>query len=282
MYIDCSPKEEAYLTYASNKKEDETPLLACILPADDPSARAYEQAIIAKSRKITAIVSEYCKDVTKIKECVKTWNEQPEIHGILLISPPKHLRNPHSLIVDHKNVEGNDFDDRLRRISCTARSIIAIMTLALNQQGGGLNAIAGCEEWHLKGKNVVIIGYGKAVGKPLSYLLMRHHIGSVTTIHKYSSPGTSFKAMTNADIIVSATGNPDIFEKASGRIPSERLEGKIIIDAGISRVSNKIVGDINPIFAENNLVSPVPGGVGAVTTAMILANTLGAYRGYLT
>jgi methylenetetrahydrofolate dehydrogenase (NADP+)/methenyltetrahydrofolate cyclohydrolase len=272
MIIDCSPVEKTYLDFARDKG-DHKPLLACTYPEDD-AAIAYLNAIMTKSKDIATVAMGPCDNEAQIIDCINTWNNQPEVSGILVISPPKDMENPTSHILDSKNVEGNDFDDRLERVSCTARSIVAIMAHVLAE-----GKPSKTEEL-FEGKNVVIVGYGKAVGKPLSYLLMRYHIGSVTTIHKYTSPHTVAFSLSAADIIVSATGNPHIFDGA-GPGSSGHLRGKIIIDAGISRIDDKIVGDIPSSLVENNQVTPVPGGVGAVTTAMILANTTWAARNLL-
>ena len=287
MYIDCSPVEEQYLFHAktSRNEKDVVPLLACTCPASDMVASAYGEAIIAKAKEIVAVAIEYCVTESRVKDCVETWNNQPSVHGILAISPPKTLLNPHSLITDSKNVEGNDFDDRLDRVSCTAKAIVAVMAYIISLDRGETDKFLGGNYSYpnlFEDKNVVIIGYGKAVGKPLSYLLMRYHVGSVTTIHKYTSQTTQQNAIRSADIIVSATGNPHIFPSMVGCTAGNHFENKVIIDAGISKVGDKIVGDIDPVFAENNQVTRVPGGVGAVTTAMILYNALQACRGQLT
>ena len=273
--IDCSSIEKGYLPLP--EIDGAKPTLACTYPSNDEAAQSYIDALISKSRGIVSVTANIVSSEEDIKRLVSRWNTEKTIHGILIISPPKTLTNPHSLIVDHKNVEGNDFDDRLDRVSCTARAIIVIITQALN---GPISLLCTIEE-QIEGKNVLIIGYGKAVGKPLSYLLMRHHIGSVTIIHKYSKLKASCRALKDADIIVSATGNPEIFTDIASNIKC--VKGKIIIDVGISKnADGKIVGDIHPDFAELNQVTPVPGGVGAVTTAMILSNTTRAFHGLLT
>jgi len=283
MIIDCFSVENTYLDFAKEgaKQFDELgPNIGCIYPRNDPAAGVYEDAIIAKSRGFIGVFSSPVNSEAEIIKQIKVWNTASSVHGILVISPPKDMVNPHSLIVDHKNVEGNDFDDRLDRVSCTARSIIAIIAHTL------ADGKPDKTEKLLEGKNVVIVGYGKAVGKPLSYLLMRYHVGSVTTIHKYTQPEISRRDLEQADIIVSATGIRSLLSRimlkneiSFGKI---LLKDKIIIDAGITKIGDKIMGDVPPAFVENNQVTPVPGGVGAVTTAMILANTTWAARGLLT
>lgn len=256
------------------------PVLACVM-AKDPAAVSFVNALKAKGKSVGVDVLDWYSPEERFWETqVRILNSDRSIHGILQVSPPASLQNYHSLINDEKNVEGNDYDDRVARISCTAQAIVRMAAEMIRQE---------CEMdrpsheiWMrelLHEQNVVIIGYGKAVGKPLSYLLMRHHIGSVTTIHKYTDPWTANRVIREADIIVSATGNPDVFPQLVS--PGE-LRGKYIIDAGISERDGKVVGDIDTEkFAEHNMVTPVPGGVGAVTTAMILYNVARAAAGDL-
>jgi len=287
MIFDTSEIKEYYLNECSVLGKGTSPHLACIFSLDDPSSSSFVKSLQRAGDQTGIVVATApLSSLCRWEPTIQLFNADYNIHGILLISPPAWLHNYHNLIVDSKNVEGNDCDDRIGRISCTAQAIVVIAADMVRQE---------CDyppkpsietkiiDW-IEGQNVVIVGYGKAVGKPLSYLFMRYHAGSVTTIHKYTPPGTAFKILHESDIIVSATGNPDVFKNilyTAGILPSE-FTGKYIIDAGITEKDGKIVGDIETEkFADKNMITKVPGGVGAVTTAIILHNTVRAARGTL-
>lgn len=234
--------------------------LAVLRNSDDPSATSYVRQLIKLSRKTqTEIIEEDYNSkwlVDGLVRLINQHNENPEISGIIVVSPnPSHYE-----AIDHiepsKRVEGNDFDDNPERVCCTARACIKI-----------IESITDFEH-----KNVLVIGYGKAVGKPVAYLSMRMHAASVTATHQYTKVKDIFdKHIPEADVIISAVGNPH-FIKGD-------YSGKIFIDAGISIVNERIYGDLDPSLAECNEVTPVPGGVGPVTTALLLQNVSLAAEG---
>ena len=124
----------------------------------------------------------------------------------------------------------------------------------------------------LGGKNVVIIGESLIVGRPLATLLLNHGC-TVSITHAQTQNITYYTK--NADIIISACGVPNL-------ITSEWIkEGAVLIDVGINRLENgKICGDIdfNDVLAKAQAITPVPGGVGPMTIAMLLKNTVDAYK----
>jgi len=210
------------------------------------------------------------------QEIIDSLNKNDDVDGILAISPPKDLKNYNSLIADRKNVEGNDFDDRVERISVTAQSIVETIAFLRQKE---TRAVKGTNKELLSGLNVAILGYGKAVGKPLVYLLMRQHAGSAVALHQYTSPTFGKKIIQDCDVLVCATGNPDAIRFFAK--PSE-IRGKMIIDAGIHEEDGKVKGDVEPDdWSADNLITPVPGGIGTITTAMILRNTAWAAKGLL-
>lgn len=232
--------------------------LAVLRNYDDPSAVSYVRQLYKTAQKaeISLIEEDYNSKWIPdgVNRLIEKNNNDNEVDGIIVVSPaPVHYRCLDN-ICPQKRVEGNDFDDDITRISCTARAIVHI--------------IESIEE--IEGKNVLIIGYGKAVGKPLSYLLMRGHVGAVTTTHKYTIADDLYRFISNADIIVSAVGNPHFL--------IDDFSDKIVIDAGITVKDGRLFGDVHPELIENNLVSPVPGGVGPVTTALLLQNVAKAAK----
>jgi len=226
--------------------------LAILRNYEDPSAVSYVRQIIklARKTKIKVIEEDYSsrwlpKSIVRI---IDNYNNS-EVSGILLVSPqPQHYKCLDS-IDPAKRVEGTDFDDDLNRISCTAQACVYIAESCIT----------------LEGKNALVIGYGKSVGKPLAYLLMRKHCLSVTTTHAYTPMKDIFeKHIPNADIVFSAIGQKHLIRG--------NYCNKVFIDAGISISEGRVWGDIDPVLAEKNDITPVPGGVGPVTTALVLRN----------
>lgn len=121
----------------------------------------------------------------------------------------------------------------------------------------------------LKGKHVVIVNHSIVVGKPLALMLLnRHATVTVCNIHTKNLKEQTLKA----DILVSAVGKPDT-------ITSDMIKrGAIVVDAGISRHGKKIAGDVNfeGVKQKASAITPVPGGVGPLTVAMLLENTVSA------
>jgi len=270
MFADLQPLENYYLTSVDSAIK---PTLSCIY-SRTYSGISFLASLQKRAEPLSLSILELMPFEDQWTKYIKKRNKKDS--GILLISPPKSLHNPHSLIDDAKNVEGNDTDDRLHRVSCTARAIIA--SIAFIRSKGILDRSINHFKEYIQYSNIVIIGYGKAVGKPLTYLLMRYHAGSVSIIHKYTHFQYAERQIQDADIIVSATGIADILRSYCS---PQKLKDKIIIDAGICNKDGRIVGDIHPDFAENNIITKVPGGIGRMTTAMIIDNTYLACEGKL-
>lgn len=231
----------------------------------DPSAASYVRQLIKLSRKThTEIIEEDYSSTwlaDGIIRLIDQHNENPDVSGIIVVSPePSHYEAVDHILPD-KRVEGTDFDDNPERVSCTARACVHIAETVAD----------------LEGKNALIIGYGKAVGKPLSYLLMRKHLASVVTTHAYTPLRKIFeKHIPDADVIFSAVGAKHLITELDQK---GKIFGKIFIDAGISVHEGRVWGDVNPNLAEYNEVTPVPGGVGPVTTALLLKNVSLAAKG---
>jgi len=191
-------------------------------------------------------------------------NQKKEIHGIVVQLPlPKHI-NEH-LIIDsvlpHKDVDGftplslgNLVNDNNLLVPATARACIELIKST------------GVE---IKGKNAVIIGRSKIVGKPVSLLLLQEH-ATVTICHSRTKDLSEHTK--NADILVAAVGKPKIVKKDMVK------KGAVVIDVGINRTSDGIAGDVDFEAAKEiaGHITPVPGGVGPMTIAMLLENTLNA------
>ncbi len=220
---------------------------------DDPSAISYVRQLIKLAKKVNIDIVEEDYGANWLEESVNRlinkYNNEYEVSGIMIVSPqPQHYKCL-NLIDPSKRVEGSEFDDNIDRISCTARACVFIVEAFTT----------------LEDKNTLIVGYGKAVGKPLSYLLMRKHALSVTTTHAYTPlKDIHEKHIPDADVIFTAVGQRH-FIKGD-------YSDKIFIDAGISVDQGRVWGDLDPSLSEKNDITPVPGGVGPVTTALLLKN----------
>lgn len=189
-------------------------------------------------------------------------NNRDDINGILLQSPvPNHIDikkcfnkiNPQKDIDGFSNISmGNLMLGNPSNIACTPKGIIKLLDYY---------------NIDLKGKNICIINRSNIVGKPLSQLLIDRD-ATVTICH---SKTKDLKSHTlNADIIVSAVGKPKFI---TGDMVKDDV---IVIDVGISRVNGKVVGDVDfdEVSKKASYITPVPGGVGPMTIAMVIDNIL--------
>jgi methylenetetrahydrofolate dehydrogenase (NADP+)/methenyltetrahydrofolate cyclohydrolase len=241
--------------------------LAVIRNYDDPSAISYVRQLVklASRANIEIIEEDYGSHWIKesLSRLIKEYNESEDVDGIMVVSPqPEHYECLEE-IIPSKRVEGTDFDDNPERVSCTARACFHIA-----------EAFTGSAPMleNLENMNALIIGYGKAVGKPLSYLLMRRHLISVTTTHAYTPIKDILEGhIPRADVIFTAVGMKHFIKG--------EYSDKLFVDAGISVDQGRVWGDLDPTLAEKNDITPVPGGVGPVTTALLLQNVSLAAQG---
>ncbi len=238
--------------------------LAILYDRNRRDSHSYVLALRQCARRFDVFLAEQSiynanRDHNWTRGCIHAWNNDTDINSILFVSPsPSHCRIVQQ-ILSEKNVEGTDFHDDPSQVSCTARACVKIIESITS----------------LEGKRVVIVGYGKVVGKPLAYLLMRKHVDSVLTTHQYTDNQRLISEyIPNADVIISAVGKPNFLNC--------KVVDKIFIDAGISIDKGKIVGDVHPDVNNNNFVTPVPGGVGPVTVALLMQNVTLAHQKSLT
>lgn len=256
---------------ALKKDEGITPKLAVILVGENPASEAY---VRGKEKACTevGIESPLYRFPTEIKEeeilkLIEKLNADPTVHGILLQLPlPKGLDAIKLLaaILPEKDVDGLHpynmgklfkGEDPLF-VPCTPQGI---MDLLLS---------TGAE---IKGKKAVVIGRSNLVGKPIAMLLLFAH-ATLTMCHTRTK---NLKAETlAADILVAAAGKPRMITK--GMIKP----GAIVIDVGISRTKEGLCGDVDFDGAKDvaSYITPVPGGVGPMTVAMLLRNTVAAAK----
>lgn len=242
------------------------PKLAVIMVGEDPASKVY---VKNKSRACNEVGIEYEEfilneniEMDELLSLIKDLNDRKDIHGILLQSPiPKHLDmyKAFETIDYRKDVDGfNPINigrltlNRQTFISCTPHGVMKML-----------------EEHRidLKGTNVVILGRSNIVGKPLAQCLLNKD-ATVTICH---SKTKNIEEITkNADILISAIGQPK-FVKAN-----MVKEGAVVIDVGINRLETGLVGDVDfeEVEKKASYITPVPGGVGPMTIAMLLHNVV--------
>ena len=244
------------------------PKLAIILTGDNPSSAMYA-AFMQKVAKKYGIQSELLKrdnQVTEIEleNLISRLNDDTTVTGILMMMPlPNHICTQKiiDLIDPDKDIDGLTtvnagrlFSGRDGFFGCTPRAVMEILE---------------SYDITVDGKRVVILGRSNVIGKPVSMMLLNKN-ATVTICHSRSR---NLKEITQeADIIVVAVGHP---YSLSGDMIKK---GAIVIDVGINRIDGKTVGDADyeSVLPVAGAVTPVPGGVGAVTTTMVIESVIKA------
>jgi len=270
---------------ASQVLKDETgvkPGLAVVIVGDDPASHAYvsSKSRMAKECGFTSVQHTLPEQTTQedLAALVRSLNEDESLHGILVQLPlPKPLRSEPIIqsILPEKDVDGlhvvnagklatGDLDGGL--VSCTPAGAMVFVRQAHGADLSGLNA--------------VVIGRSNLFGKPMAALLLAAN-ATVTVAH--SRTKNLAEVCRGADILVAAVGRPEMV-KADWVKP-----GATVIDVGINRIDapekgegkSRLVGDVafQECAAVAGVITPVPGGVGPMTIAMLMANTvIAAYR----
>lgn len=249
------------------------PRLVNVIVGNDHGSCAY-----AKSQKNAA---EYIgvqyelkilpEDVSQdeLSECIKNLNDESSVNGIMIHKPlPSHI--DYGCVANYvetiKDLEGINVSNigkmilgETKIIPCTPASVMEHI------KSTGVD---------LRGKEAVIVGHSVIVGKPLSLLLLEQY-ATVTISHIATSEAGRLEEHVNrADILVVAVGKPAV-------IKGDWIKkGAVVIDVGINRVGEKIVGDIEFDTAREkaSFITPVPGGVGPVTVVMLMRNGIEAYK----
>lgn len=252
------------------EKGIQPPGLAVILVGDDPASQIYVRNKKNDCVKVGFYAEEHLLPAMtpedEIKKLILRLNQDPKINGILLQLPLPSGMNEKTmleLISPEKDVDcfhpvnvGNMFLGIPRFLPCTPAGVIEMLKY---------------EKVELKGKKAVVIGRSNIVGKPMALLLLNEH-ATVTICH--SRTVNLSKITRDADIIVVAIGKAKFL---TGDMVSK---GQIIIDVGQNREGEKLVGDVDfdAVAQIVAAITPVPGGVGPMTRAMLLRNTMKAER----
>ncbi len=252
-------------------KLTEKPGLAVILVGEDSASKVYvggkekDAQEVGFHSEIYRLAENTQQD--EVLKLVDKLNNDPKIHGILVQLPvPKHLNETliTNSIKPEKDVDGFTYNSAGRLLTgspclaaCTPKGCI------------GLIKTTGID---IKGKNAVVIGRSNIVGKPMAILLLAEH-ATVTICHSRTVDLPSFTRQ--ADILVAAIGKAK-FVKAD-----MVKQGAVVIDVGMNRDENgKLCGDVDfeSVKEKAAFITPVPGGVGPVTRAILMQNTLEAFE----
>lgn len=258
------------------------PGLAVVLVGEDPASKVYVKMKVKKSKEL-GILSEMRvlpvdatqKDVLSV---VNELNGNPAIHGILVQSPPPPQINEEEIINTIKpekdvdcfhpaNVGKMLLGDEDGFLPCTPNGIMTLL------EKSGVDP---------SGKHAVVLGRSNIVGKPMMALLMQKAKGANATVTICHSRTVDIAEHTKrADIIIAAIGKPEFLTADMVK------KGAVVIDVGINRVDAperergyKLVGDVafEEVSTKASLITPVPGGVGPMTIAMLIHNTVKACK----
>jgi methylenetetrahydrofolate dehydrogenase (NADP+) / methenyltetrahydrofolate cyclohydrolase len=259
-------RSELQLSVKQFRQEFNTvPGLAVILWNNNPASRLYVNNKV-KACEDTGMYSEVHDfsdgaDIAEILECIHALNQNDRIHGILMqlpIADNQYEQRVLEAISFTKDVDGlhpinagNLLLGNKTFVPCTPQGIMALLDRS---------------EVTLEGKHAVVVGRSNIVGKPVSLLLLQRH-ATVTVCHSRTQNLSDITKQ--ADILVAAVGKPHFIQQDMIK------PGATIIDVGINRVGKKVIGDVD---FDNALkvagkITPVPGGVGPMTIAMLLKNT---------
>jgi len=252
----------------SLKKEHGTvPGLAVVIVGDDPASHAYvgmkEKA--CKNVGFYSIAHKMPETITQdeIIEIITMMNNNPHIHGILVQLPlPSQIDTNKILeVIDPKKDVDGFHAYNVGRMVSNLKSFVACTPLGVMKMFEEYNI-------NLEGKDVVVVGASNIVGKPMASLLLNAN-ATVTVTHVHTKDLASHTR--KADIVIVGVGIPNLIKEDMVK------EGAIVIDIGINRLeSGKLVGDVDfeAVSPKCSYITPVPGGVGPMTIAMLLENTL--------
>ena len=252
------------------KSQNVAPCLATVLVGDDPASVTYvnnkhraceEVGIATRTHRLPPAVSQ-----DELSRLIDDLNKDGSVHGILVQLPlPGQLGEFETVsrILPIKDVDGlTPYNAGL--LSMKKAALVACTPL-------GVMEMLDFHKIDLDGKDVVVINRSNLIGKPLCHLLLQKN-ATVTICHSRSK-NLNFHCQ-NADVVITAVGDRGRFELTPGMIK----EGATVIDVAISRLDGKLVGDADydKIIQKASHATPVPGGVGPLTVAMLLKNTVTA------
>lgn len=251
------------------KKENIKASLAVVLVGDDPGSKIYvnSKEKDAKEIGINSVVHRLPQDTSQkeLSKLIEKLNSDTDIKGILVQLPlSKHLNEASilELISPKKDVDG------LHEVNM-GRLLLGKEPYHYPCTPSGIMEMIFSTKMELKGKNAVVIGRSNIVGKPIAQLLLREHL-TVTICHSRTKDLEYF--CKKADILVVAIGKPKFVRSNLVK------EGAVVIDVGMNRTQEGLFGDVDfdDVKDKCSFISPVPGGVGPMTRAMLMRNCVRA------
>jgi methylenetetrahydrofolate dehydrogenase (NADP+) / methenyltetrahydrofolate cyclohydrolase len=267
---------------ADLKSKGVTPGVAVVLIGENPASRAYVRSKDKMSRELGlhSVKLELPASTTQseLLECVEELNRDPKIHGILVQSPPPKQIDEAAIVraLDpRKDVDG--FHP------------LNVAKLAMGDPSGfvpctplGVQRLLIESKIDIAGAHVVVLGRSMIVGKPVALLLMQKAKGGDATVTVAHSRSRNLEEITrSADILIAAIGRAQFVKADHVR------DGAVVVDVGINRVDDassergyRLVGDVafDEVAPKAKAITPVPGGVGPMTIAMLMSNTVKAAR----
>ena len=248
------------------------PTLAIVRLGENPSDMSYEKGALKRAEQTGIDVKQFvfAEEISQeeLVEEINKINADDSIHGVLMFRPlPKHIdeKTVCETLAPAKDMDGITsgsmagvfMDSDLGYPTCTAKAVMEI----LHHYGV-----------ELKGKKVTVFGRSLVIGKPVAMMLMKEH-ATITVCHSRTSAEDFAAAGKGADIVVAALGRAKM-------VGADKLgEGQVIIDVGINMDENdKLCGDVDfdAVSETAGAITPVPGGVGGVTTAVLMKHVIEA------
>jgi methylenetetrahydrofolate dehydrogenase (NADP+)/methenyltetrahydrofolate cyclohydrolase len=263
------------------EKTGKVPGLVTILVGDNPASKVYvsskhkaciEVGFLSVQEKLPADISE-----SQLLEIIYNYNENPTVNGILVQLPlPKHIDENKVIeaILPQKDVDGFH--------PMNVGNLVIGKDCFRSCTPAGIQELLKRYNIETAGKHVVVVGRSNIVGKPIANIMLQKEkfANSIVTICHTAAKDLSVYTK-QADILIAAVGRPNVITKDMVK------EGVVVIDVGINSVPDenspkgyKLVGDVDfdSVSQIASYITPVPGGVGPMTIAMLLANTLKSFR----
>ena len=253
------------------EKNDYKPTLAVILVGDDPASQIYVSVKEKACEKIgiKSLTCRFSSDISndELYKKIDELNNNDDVDAILVQLPlPKHIDKTEVInrISPEKDVDGFTYYN-------TARVNMGLKPYCYPCTPKGIIKLLDEYNIQIEGKHVVVVGRSDIVGKPTASMFLNRN-ATVTVCH--SRTKNLSETTKQADILVSAIGKPYFITKDMVK------ENAVIIDVGISRVDGKLKGDVNfeDVFEKVSHITPVPKGIGPMTIASLMENTLELYK----
>jgi methylenetetrahydrofolate dehydrogenase (NADP+)/methenyltetrahydrofolate cyclohydrolase len=253
-----------------------TPCIALLLVGDNPASKIYVNMKDKASKEIgfKSIILNKPADTSEeeVLSIVNKWNNDPDVHGILVQLPlPKHIDEQKVItsILPSKDVDGFHPENMGRLVlglpgfvPCTPAGIVELINRSVD---------------NVKGKHLVVVGRSNIVGKPIANLMyQKNKQANATVTICHTGTDDIGKYTRQADILVAAMGAPEAIKAGDVK------DGVVVIDVGMNRVDTpdtekgyRLCGDVDfeNVKEKTDAITPVPGGVGPMTIAMLMRNT---------